>query len=435
MIKKNNISEERIKAKRIFLLAFSFCIVSFCFNAQINYVINGSFEQLDSCSVYMQNNTIWNYAPLNLTHRWDTLKNGGGYGIILHGCFNPNPSDGVPSNLYGGGYQFAHSGNAYAYLVYLKYTPDPSVNWRWYAQQKMSNKLVAGKTYCVTYWANLINYVNYAVDELGAYFDDGSIQSIGWAKEAPATPQVKSPTGIFYKDTLNWMKVQGSFVADGTEEYITIGNFRYTAATTFTALDGNNTAGIASYFIDDVSVIETDLPAFAGADVWGIPTNTVYLGRPREVGLDDDCFWYKLPNTSTSIDTAAGITITVAATTETYMVKQDICGNIKYDTVIVYASGVGLNKKEITFNSINLYPNPIDGKLNIELYNKDLINSDYKLKIINSLGEIVREVRGSFKNEILTVNVKNISNGIYTLNIDIDENYNLNKRIVIFNNE
>lgn len=432
---KKNIVKYSLKAKRIFLLAFSFLFLTLIVKGQVNHVVNGGFEQLDSCSIYMQNNTIWNYVPISLCERWDTLKNGGGGGLVMHECFNPNPSSGVPYNLYGGGYQKPRTGNAYSYFIFFKLTPNPAVNWRNYIQQKMLHKLIAGKSYCVTYWVSLVNYVNYGVDELGAYFDDGNIQSIAPLKEAPANPQVKSQSNVFYMDTLNWMKVQGTFIANGSEEYISLGNFRYTAATTYTALDGNWTAGLCNYFVDDVSVIETDLPAFAGADVWAIPTSSVYLGRASEVGLDDDCFWYKLPNSTTPIDTAAGITITVAATTETYMVKQDICGHVKYDTVVVYASGVGLNKREILLNRINLYPNPTSDKLNIELHNKDLINCHYELKIINSLGEIVIKDIGRFKNDIITINTNNIQNGIYTVNINIDKEYDLNKSIVIFNNE
>ena len=220
------------------------------------------------------------------------------------------------------------------------------------------------------------------------------------------------------------MKVQGTFVANGTEEYITIGNFRYTASTTFTALDGNWTAGLSNYFIDDVSVIETDLPAFAGPDIWGIPTNTVYLGRPHEVGLDDDCFWYKLPNTTTAIDTAAGITITVAATTETYMVKQDICGNVKYDTVIVYASGVGMKELEIIKNNILVYPNPANDVLYYYIRSSELFS---KIKIINNLGLLIRE-EDLKSNSVI---IKDLPNGVYFLNFFSDKLGTVSKRFII----
>lgn len=401
-----------------FLIIFSQTLFS-----QVNKVINGGFETLDSCVLAMQTPSIWAAAHVNLTSPWDTLKSGGGNGNILHKCFNPNNRCGIPYNLAGGGFQNPHSGDGYAYIVYFKLTPNPAVNWRWYIQQKMVSKLTAGKSYCVTYWASLINYVNYGVDELGAYFDDGSIQSIAWSKEALANPQVKSPSGVFYTDTLNWMKVQGTFIATGSEEYITLGNFRSNAATSYTAIDGAS-SGISSYFIDDVSVIETNLPAYAGPDIYGIPGNTVYLGRPSEIGLDDACFWYKLPNTTTPIDTVAGITVTVGTTNQAYIVKQDICGVIKYDTVVVYASGVGKEEFGLEKLDLRIYPNPAKELLYVEVNGI----KNYEIKILNTLGQTV--LQEEVKNEKTSINLKELKSGFYFIELSTNVGVVI-KKIVI----
>lgn len=334
----------------------------------------------------------------------------------MHRCTNPNNYTGIPFNLLGGGYQEPKTGDAYAYVPYFKLTPNPAINWRLYIQQKMAKKLIAGKSYCVTYWVSLVNYVNYGIDELAAYFDDGSIKSIGVALEAHANPQIKSPTGVFYTDTLNWMKVQDSFIANGTEEYITLGNFRTNAATTYTALDGNWSAGCAAYFIDDVSVIETDLPAYAGNDIYGIPGNTVYLGRPSEIGLDDNCIWYNLENPLIPIATKAGITVTVATTNQTYTVKQNVCGNIKQDTVIVYASAVGIKAlTEALEVNILIYPNPSSSNINIDYLNFNT-NQTLKLQLINNLGQTV--LNENLKTKISQINVSNLPNGIYTVKVN-----------------
>lgn len=414
-------SNKKLKNKFKSIVLFILLINSNLILSQVNYVRNGGFDFVDNCD---------SPAPgwFQFCIPWDTLKSGGGYGIVMNSCYSNSTNVGIPGNLAGGGFQYPRTGNGYCYLVYLKLTPDPSVNWRWYIQQRMKQKLIAGKSYCVTYWANLINYVNYAVDELGAYFDNGSIQIIAWGKEAVANPQVKSPSGLFYMDTLNWMKVQDSFVANGTEEYITIGNFRLTSATTYTSLDGN-TAGIASYFIDDVSVIESDLPSYAGNDVWALPGNTVYIGRTREIGLDDACTWYKLPNTTTPLDTAAGITVFVGATTSTYMVKQDLCGNIKYDTVIVYSSDVGINELKSNNNEILLSPNPSDEVLKLEFVNNS--TGKYKEAIIyNELGKLVRKEELVINNNKAEIDIKNIPNGTYILELK-NTKQSIKKRFVI----
>jgi hypothetical protein len=144
------------------------------------------------------------------------------------------------------------------------------------------------------------------------------------------------------------------------------------------------------------------------------------------VGIDEACMWYKLPNTTTAIDTAAGITITVAATTQTYMVKQDICGIIKYDTVIVYASGVGLSETEYIKNSISVFPNPASDFLNISfnLKENELFS---RISIFNNLGQLIREE--DLKNN--SINIKDLPNGVYILNFYSDKLGSVIKRFVI----
>lgn len=421
MKNKLNIVLKFIKTNGKCLLVFFLLISYSSHKAQLNYVSNGGFENLDTCKI-----SPYTTSEIWFCNSWDTLSNGGGLGYVMNNCFNPNTYWGIPNNLQGGGYQIPRTGDGYAYIVYFKLTPNPAVNWRWYIQQKMKDTLVAGKEYCVTYWASLINYVNYAVDELGSYFDDGSIQSISWSHEAPANPQVKSPSGVFYMDTLNWMKVQGTFTANGTESYITLGNFRLNAATTYTSLDGQS-AGIASYFIDDVSVIETDLPAYAGQDKWLVPGDSVYIGRPSEVGLDDDCFWYKLPNTTTAIGTVAGLYVKPVATT-TYVVKQDICGYVNWDTVVVYQSALGLNNPNAIENDITISPNPAGDYFELKIENEKNVKAIY---LYNTLGQIIKNYIPEFKNKNIVVSISDLPTGVYNVCIHLKGNQIFYKRLVI----
>ncbi|MEI6124396.1 MAG: hypothetical protein WCQ95_12300 [Bacteroidota bacterium] len=54
--------------------------------------------------------------------------------------------------------------------------------------------------------------------------------------------------------------------------------------------------------------------------------------------LDEDCVWFV---GSTPIDTVAGLWVKPDSST-TYILQQSICGNIKYDTVHITVSGVGI---------------------------------------------------------------------------------------------
>jgi hypothetical protein len=135
--------------------------------------------------------------------------------------------------------------------------------------------LTAGRTYCVTLYANLCEGADYAVKNIEVYLDDGSVITGGQLGDscfAPRTwvvPQVSAQMVI--TDTANWVKIQGSFIANGTERFITIGNFKDKAHTTYQIRQPTITINptspnyTADYLIDDISVMESSLLAYAGS--------------------------------------------------------------------------------------------------------------------------------------------------------------------------
>ncbi len=401
------------KALLCFLL-FSFTIAS----GQIaNYVSNGSFEQiLPNAGPYAFEATIYWGAP-------DSTKSSNVLCSILSTIGN--------APYVSTGFQYPRSGNNFI-LTQFFCNNCGNNNARFYPRNRLKQVLQAGKTYCAKYYVVNTNNCRVAMNTYGMYFGNSSIDTITkcMGEVTYLNPQIENTTGII-TDTLNWVPITGTFVANGTEKYMVLGNFRSNAATSTLQLNTPSlTTQSTDLYIDDVSVIDIDLPAYAGPDIYGIPNNTVYIGRPQDVGIDEACMWYNLPNITTAIDTAAGITLTVGLTTNTYMVKQDICGNIKYDTVIVYASGVGIDEQEQIKNSINLFPNPANDILNISfnLQDKALF---YKIAILNNLGQVIREEE--LKNN--AVNIKDLPNGVYVLQLfdsaQSDSIRSLSKRFVI----
>ena len=142
--------------------------------------------------------------------------------------------------------------------------------------------------------------------------------------------------------------------------------------------------------------------------------------------LLDFAFWHY---NVTAIDTAADITITVAATTETYMVKQNICGNVKYDTVVVNASGVGINELKNDSGKLKIYPQPVNDDLTIEI-EKIPIEEKFELKIFNNLNQIVREENIIFKDKII-IKANDLTNGICFLRLKNDSHGNMGARFII----
>lgn len=368
---------------RDYLLSFVFCFLYLINLGQVNYVINPSFEDVDICggSFYINN-----------ANGWDSLKGGGGGGNSNSDCFNTNVLDQLP-----------RSGRAYAYMNYFKSSP-ASVSWRSYIQTQLIKKLLKDKKYCVTHYANLLNRSQYAIDELGLYFDSGTIATILPAREAIVNPQVKSPTGVFYSDTLNWMKVQGTFTATGTENYLTLGNFKSYATATYSLVYPLSIGMVAEYYIDDVSVIEADLPPYAGRDTVLCNGDSVFIGRPPEVGLE--CIWF---NNASQIATGGGLYVK-PTTSQNYIVHQDVCGIITKDTVFIQVKPKFIGTPQIQSSSLVLCPNDTT---NLIVINTPTLGTSYNWQSNLSLK--------SYTNTFTQAKISNtiISAGFYDINISI----------------
>jgi Secretion system C-terminal sorting domain len=407
------------KSRKGFMPFLLFIICPLINISQIaNYVSNGSFEIL--------NPNASSYAP-EATKYWgamDTTKESNILCSLLPGINN--------APYLSTGFQFPRTGSNFVLAQFYCGTNSCNAsNSRFYLRNRLKKPLQAGKTYCAKYYVVNTNNNIVAIDSYGIYFGDNTLDTINYCMNVITylNPQIQYTGGII-TDTLNWTPITGTFVANGNEKYMVLGNFKSNAATNTLQTNPPSFAMTADIYIDDVSVMDLNLPAFAGADIWGIPTNTVYLGRPCDVGIDEACMWYKLPNTTTAIDTAAGITITVAATTETYMVKQDICGVIKFDTVVVYSSGVGLTEFQKNANSISLYPNPTNRITTLDL--GLLIGQDIKILITNCLGSLIREEDIHVKTINQKINLDlSTKAGIYLINIKNSSNESITKKLVI----
>lgn len=114
----------------------------------------------------------------------------------------------------------------------------------------------------------------------------------------------------------------------------------------------------------------------------------------------------------------------------TYTVYIDFLGAQTCGAYLVcypmYLSATKLDEKsETNLSSIKLFPNPANDILNIEL---DIFKEEaVQLKILNNLGQIVRE-------EELTnnsINIKDLPNGIYFINLKSNKPGTVNKRFII----
>ncbi|MBK8847595.1 MAG: T9SS type A sorting domain-containing protein [Bacteroidetes bacterium] len=206
-------------------------------NAQ-NLVPNGDFEGYSGCPGGL--NEIANAVP------WFCPTS-----ICSSDYFNQcsvNPFSGVPSNWSGDGYQFAHSGAGYS-GVFLWHSGG-TTSYREYIEVPFASALVAGQCYHFEMFINLFNPSGFASDDIGVYFSNTLLTGYNFYGTLPFTPQLNNTNGNM-PDTLNWVSVNGNYIASGGESYLTIGNYKDDSQTTMTQI---NTSGYAlTYiYIDDV---------------------------------------------------------------------------------------------------------------------------------------------------------------------------------------
>jgi gliding motility-associated-like protein len=224
-----------------FLVCLWLCVlINSASIGQVNLVPNPSFENISTCPN--------NPAQINFTNNW--FSPSWNTPDLYNTCCSNIPYwVDIPKNWTG--WQHARTGEGYAGFgngAFVSFSNDG----RDYISTRLSNTLVTGQKYCVEFYVSLADSSVWAIDQLGIAFTD-TIESQLTLDSIPFLPQVESPKGLLINDTANWTKISGTFVAIGTERYITIGVFH---SKNFLLIDSleYGTWYWAYYYIDDVSV-------------------------------------------------------------------------------------------------------------------------------------------------------------------------------------
>jgi len=232
--------------KNYFIIYLMFLPLSFIFSQ--NLVQNPSFEDYSACPTRfdeIENATHWT-SPIHLIFSNPDFRHVCATGT--HGHYVD-----VPTSITG--YQFPKTGAAYAGIVCYDsmYT-----DYREYLQGELISPLVAGNNYTVSFWISLADYSKTGVSNIGVYFTDTKFMHIPTAPPnvLPVTPQLD--TFLHMGDTATWIKLEWEYTAAGGEEFLVIGNFEDDNSTTVfvNILAVNYYDGY--YYIDDVSVVNTN---------------------------------------------------------------------------------------------------------------------------------------------------------------------------------
>ncbi len=224
-----------------------------------NLVPNPSFENFDTCPLYtaqFYRCDIWENPTSNTPDYFNECWNEGWY-----------DSPDVPINRFGS--EPARTGQAYAGL-YCQYS---GVNGREYISVKLNDTLVAGSRYCVEFFVTLGDSTWGGINYMGAHFSAVPDTMSDYYFNLPFQPQIEDTTVI--TDTTGWVKISGTFIAQGGETYMTIGVFKPDSMLTYDSIQGDGSVRYTYYFIDDVAVwnCDTATPTYPNFTLFPNPSN------------------------------------------------------------------------------------------------------------------------------------------------------------------
>jgi len=162
----------------------------------------------------------------------------------------------TPMNLdpYAGPHEPA-SGNAFAGMINWL----PGREYREYLTGQLNKPLEKGKTYSFKMKVCTGAYGQYLVNQMGVYFNKERYKDNTHQFTIKASPQVILNVQGMVKEPEKWIEVENTFIAQGGEQYFTIGNFLNDTFTVHSQRQGGYyLCPFAYYYIDDMCVIPSN---------------------------------------------------------------------------------------------------------------------------------------------------------------------------------
>ncbi len=251
----------RIKA--VFFIVYV-CCINFVLSQQ-NLVYNGDFEEYSSCPETVSN-PFQNPKEIEKCVGWKAPT----YGTsdYFNSCADNDSLIGtiwqsvVGTQINCCGTQIPLSGFGYLGAFFTNWDSGHNSDYWWeYVQGKLMTTLENGKIYKLSLNISVAEMSDLVISEFGVYFSDFPVSS-----ETTAPLNVK-PQCVFYnpfyfKDTANWIHLESYFMANGSEGFLTIGNFRDTLSTDtlrFQNFPFFENPRWTYMYIDDLKLIESDI--------------------------------------------------------------------------------------------------------------------------------------------------------------------------------
>lgn len=269
----------------------------------------------EECNPCEDNAAFINYVPNPLVEYYTQCPTSLGQIGLASPWFSPTTSSpdflhacnagiaGMPSNSFG--VTQAYSGNGYLGIYSF------GNNYREYVSTPLSQTLLPGQTYCVSFKVHLSTLSGKATDNLGAYF---SADAIGLNIQSPLylTPHIANPNGNIIDEDAGWVIISGNYTPTNPVSYITIGNF--TDDTNSQSINQPNPSAplepFAYYYVDNISVsplpeIDLNYPTMACINT---PVTLTVLNNFCSIE------WYETSNPSVILSNQPSLTVETATT-------------------------------------------------------------------------------------------------------------------------
>jgi hypothetical protein len=318
---------------------FLFFFFSFILKGQVNLIPNPSFEDtIGDCQSQMAitpfNSKVKNWKT---NHVFSTPDY---YNTCANSIIYPHWST-IPYNSYN--YQYPKSGNAFLGIATCTYN-DPNDSAKMdveYLSTKLTNVLKQNTCYYAELYANLSNVSELATNQISLLFSVSEFTTTPRSFTNTIQAQVQWDTTQCFTDTLNWVKISGTFIAQGGEEYLTIGNFKDGTHIIKKGVQSNFIQGfgtVASRFfshilIDDVALYELPTPQLQSNAIIICPNaDTLVLGDTARIQTR-----YQWFANGIAIDTTSFIKVKPTQTT-TYVLQSTNCTTTSQTIVVTYSA-------------------------------------------------------------------------------------------------
>jgi gliding motility-associated-like protein len=329
-----------------------------------NLVPNGSFEKHLQCPKNLDN------LRDTVIYNWLNDHKSPDYFCECAINFSVYPFYWVDIPLNAFGFQYARTGSCYVgfFLNSTKLLCDETEIIKTNLKIKLNNN----KKYYFSMYLSLSDGSTHSIDGIDVYLsNDTSLTPYNINScTFNITPQISQRGKGVIDDTLNWVKISGEYIANGTEDHLFIG--RYSALSpgglkknTFTPKQFPWGLPASYYYIDDVALWPSDtLPpqANAGED------KTICWGDSVQIGTHNypDYYyqWKAGVNSLWPHQYDSGTVWVSPKYTTTYVLETtDFRFEKSYDTVTVFVELCGLKANEVFLcagDSITLNPSPAD---------------------------------------------------------------------------